>query len=99
MILAVSAVSLRSWIAIVQRITKDDGELNLDRVHNQLNQGAIMDSGLDDQQSQQLLSLINGLEALIADTGQEGAEAVLDELYVLLTKIYDQFPELDTDEV
>jgi hypothetical protein len=57
-----------------------------------------MSSGLEDEQSQQLLSLINGLEALIAGADQDGAEEVLDELYVLLTKIYDRFPELDTDE-
>ncbi|MBD2036109.1 hypothetical protein H6F86_06275 [Phormidium sp. FACHB-592] len=57
-----------------------------------------MSTGLEDEQSQQLLSLINGLEELIAVTDQDGAEEVLDELYVLLTKIYDRFPELDTDE-
>jgi hypothetical protein len=57
-----------------------------------------MSSGLEDEQSQQLLSLIHGLEALIAGADQDGAEEVLDELYVLLTKIYDRFPELDTDE-
>jgi len=53
---------------------------------------------LDDKQSQHLLSLINGLEILISATDQDGAEEVLDELYVLLTKIYERFPELDTDE-
>lgn len=53
---------------------------------------------LDDKQSQHLLSLVNGLEVLISATDQDGAEEVLDELYVLLTKIYERFPELDTDE-
>ncbi len=73
-------------------------EFGLDPANSQRNQGTSMSTGLEDEQSQQLLSLMNGLEALIAATDQDGAEEVLDELYVLLTKIYDRFPELDTDE-
>ena len=73
-------------------------ELALDKADSQRHKGASMSSGLEDEQSQQLLSLINGLEELIAGADQDGAEEVLDELYVLLTKIYDRFPELDTDE-
>ena len=73
-------------------------ELGLDSAKSQRHKGVSMSIGLEDEQSQQLLSLINGLEELIAATNQDGAEEVLDELYVLLTKIYERFPELDTDE-
>lgn len=73
-------------------------ESGLDSANSQRSKGANMSTGLEDEQSQQLLSLINGLEELITVTDQDGAEEVLDELYVLLTKIYDRFPELDTDE-
>lgn len=53
---------------------------------------------LDDKQSDRLQSLISELEALTAATDQDGAEEILDELYLLVTKIYERFPELDTDD-
>jgi hypothetical protein len=41
-----------------------------------------MGVGLDDEQAEQLLSLVSGLETL----------------YELVSKIYDRFSDLDTDE-
>lgn len=53
---------------------------------------------LDTSQSQQLLSLISAIEGLTAATDAEGAEEILDELYLLVTQIYERFPELDREE-
>lgn len=53
---------------------------------------------LDTSQSEQLLSLISTIEGLTIATDAEGAEEILDELYLLVTKIYERFPELDQEE-
>jgi hypothetical protein len=49
-------------------------------------------------QSGRLLSLVNQIEALLTEVEVEGAEEILDELYMLVTKVYEQFPALDKDE-
>ncbi|HEY9616425.1 MAG TPA: hypothetical protein V6C64_06275 [Microcoleaceae cyanobacterium] len=53
---------------------------------------------LNSQQSDRLQSLITELDSLVADTDQEGANDILDEVYLLVTKIYEHFPQLDTDD-
>ena len=57
-----------------------------------------MGVGLDNEQSEQLLSFLSGIEVLLSATDQDGAEEILEALYELVSKIYDRFPELDTDE-
>jgi hypothetical protein len=54
--------------------------------------------GLDVDQADRLLLLIKGLENLTLEADQDGAEDILDELYLLLTKIYERFPALDVEE-
>lgn len=51
---------------------------------------------LTDQQSDRLQSLIRELDALSAD--EEAAEEVLDEIYLLVTKLYERFPNLEIDD-
>ncbi|WP_181357280.1 hypothetical protein [Stenomitos frigidus] len=55
-------------------------------------------SSLDRQQSNRLLQHITGVEQLLTEVDEEGAEEVLDELYMLITKLFEQFPHLDKDE-
>lgn len=55
-------------------------------------------ASLNLQQSDRLTQLINGLEQLLTEVDEEGAEQILDELYLLITQLYDQFPQLDKDE-
>jgi hypothetical protein len=55
-------------------------------------------SALNRQQSDRLIQHITGVEQLLTEVDEEGAEEVLDELYLLITKIFDQFPQLDKDE-
>ena len=57
-----------------------------------------MGVGLDNEQSEQLLSFLSGIEMLLSATDQDGAEEILDGLYELLTKIYARFPEIDIAE-
>lgn len=55
-------------------------------------------ASLNSQQSDRLTQIINGLEQLLTEVDEEGAEEVLDTLYLLITQLYDQFPQLDEDE-
>lgn len=55
-------------------------------------------SSLDRQQSDRLVQHINGVEQLLTEVDEAGAEEILDELYMLITKLFDQFPQLDKDE-
>lgn len=55
-------------------------------------------SSLDRQQSDRLVQHITGVEQLLAEVDEEGAGEVLDELYMLITKLFEQFPQLDKDE-
>ncbi len=53
---------------------------------------------LSRQQSDRLVHNITAIEQLLAEVDDEGAEEILDELYMLITKILEQFPQLDKDE-
>lgn len=53
---------------------------------------------LNSQQSDRLQSLITELENLVAATDEAGARDILDEAYLLVTNIYEKFPQLDTEE-
>lgn len=55
-------------------------------------------SSLNRQQSDRLVQHINGVEQLLTEVDEAGAEEILDELYMLITKLFDQFPQLDKDE-
>lgn len=55
-------------------------------------------SSLDRQQSDRLMQHITGVEQLLTEVDEEGAEEVLDELYMLITKLFEQFPQLDREE-
>lgn len=55
-------------------------------------------SSLNRQQSNHLVQHISGVEQLLAEVDEEGAEEILDELYMLITKLLEQFPQLDQDE-
>lgn len=55
-------------------------------------------TSLNRQQSDRLLQSVNGVEQLLTEVDEAGAEEVLDELYMLITKLLEQFPQLDTDE-
>ncbi|MBD1852412.1 hypothetical protein [Leptolyngbya sp. FACHB-711] len=53
---------------------------------------------LSRQQSDRLVHNVTAIEQLLAEVDDEGAEEILDELYMLITKILEQFPQLDKDE-
>ncbi|HEY9623584.1 MAG TPA: hypothetical protein V6C78_24715 [Crinalium sp.] len=53
---------------------------------------------LNRQQSDRLVQLVEGVEQLLTEVDEEGAEEVLDELYLLITKLFEQFPQLDREE-
>lgn len=53
---------------------------------------------LDPQQSDRLVRFITGVEQLLTEVDEEGAEEILDELYMLITKVFEQFPQLDKEE-
>ena len=55
-------------------------------------------SALNRQQSDRLIQHITEVEQLLTEVDEEGAEEVLDELYMLITKLFEQFPQLDKDE-
>jgi hypothetical protein len=55
-------------------------------------------SALNRQQSDRLIQYITGVEQLLTEVDEAGAEEVLDELYMLITKLLEQFPQLDQDE-
>jgi hypothetical protein len=55
-------------------------------------------SALNRQQSDRLIQHMTGVEQLLTEVDEAGAEEVLDELYMLITKLFEQFPQLDKDE-
>jgi hypothetical protein len=55
-------------------------------------------TSLNQAQSDRLLHLITGIEQLLTEVNEEGAEEILDELYMLITKLFEQFPQLDKEE-
>ncbi|MDX2239312.1 MAG: hypothetical protein NW224_01400 [Leptolyngbyaceae cyanobacterium bins.302] len=55
-------------------------------------------SSLTPQQFDRLNQSIQELEQLLTEVDEAGAEEILDELFLLVTQLYDQFPQLDKDE-
>ncbi|MDX2217227.1 MAG: hypothetical protein SFY66_28425 [Oculatellaceae cyanobacterium bins.114] len=55
-------------------------------------------SSLDRQQSDRLVQHITGIEQLLTGVDEAGADEILDELYMLITKLFEQFPQLDREE-
>ncbi len=55
-------------------------------------------ASLDRKQSDRLVQLITGVEQLLTEVDETGAEEILDELYMLVTKVFEQFPQLDREE-
>lgn len=55
-------------------------------------------SSLNRQQSDRLMHYITGVEQLLTEVDEAGAEELLDELYLLITKLFEQFPQLDKNE-
>ncbi len=55
-------------------------------------------SSLNREQSDRLVQHSSGVEQLLTEVDEEGAEEILDELYMLITKVFNQFPQLDKDE-
>jgi predicted metal-dependent enzyme (double-stranded beta helix superfamily) len=55
-------------------------------------------SSLSREQSDRLMQHITGIEQLLTAVDEEGADEILDELYMLITKLFEQFPQLDREE-
>ena len=55
-------------------------------------------SSLNRQQSDRLEQSSNEVEQLLAEVDEAGAEEILDELYMLITQVFERFPQLDKDE-
>lgn len=55
-------------------------------------------SALTRQQSDRLIQHVTGVEQLLTEVDEAGAEEVLDELYMLITKLFEQFPQLDKND-
>jgi hypothetical protein len=53
---------------------------------------------LTPEQNDRLILTVAQVEKLMAEADEEGAEAVLEELYLLITKLLERFPNLDKDE-
>jgi len=50
------------------------------------------------EQSNRLIAAVAEFDQLMTEANQDGAEAILDELYLLVTKLLERFPDLDKDE-
>ncbi len=55
-------------------------------------------ASLDRQQSDRLVQSVAEVEQLLTEVDETGAEEILEELYLLITKIFEQFPQLDKEE-
>lgn len=55
-------------------------------------------SALTAQQRDRLTQHIQGIEHLLNDVNEVAAEEILEELYLLVTQVLEQFPQLDQDE-
>ena len=53
---------------------------------------------LDRPHSDRILQRIAGVEQLLTEVDEAGAEELLDELYMLITKLFEQFPQLDKED-
>ena len=68
------------------------------RLYDATNLSASVMAPLDRSQSDRLLQNITSIEDLLTQVDTDGAEEILDELYMLITKLFEQFPELDREE-
>jgi len=68
------------------------------RLSDPTNLSASVMAPLDRSQSDRLLQNITSIEDLLTQVDTDGAEEILDELYMLITKLFEQFPELDREE-
>ena len=50
------------------------------------------------EQNNRLILAVAQFEDLLAEADEDGAEGILDELYMLVTKVLDRFPNLDNDD-
>lgn len=55
-------------------------------------------SALNRQHSDRLRQHIQGIEQLLNEVDEPGAEEILEELYLLITQLYEAFPNLDREE-
>ncbi|WP_179228611.1 hypothetical protein [Leptolyngbya ohadii] len=55
-------------------------------------------SSLNRQQADRLVQNITAVEQLLAEVDEDGAEEILDELYLLITKVFEQYPQLDRED-
>ncbi len=55
-------------------------------------------TALTPAQSDRLLPPLTQLRQLLTEVDAAGAEEILEELYLLITEVYEQFPQLDQDE-
>ena len=53
---------------------------------------------LTSEQNDRLILTVAQVEQLMTEVDEQGAEAVLDELYLLITKLLERFPNLDNDD-
>lgn len=53
---------------------------------------------LREEQADRLQVLVTQIDLLSTETDESGAEEILDELYLLITKLLDRFPNLDSDD-
>lgn len=55
-------------------------------------------SALNPSQADRLAQLVANTEQLLTEVDEAGAEEILDELYLLVTQVFEYFPQLDRDE-
>ena len=53
---------------------------------------------LTSEQNDRLILTVAQVEQLMTEVDEQGAEAMLDELYLLITKLLERFPNLDNDD-
>lgn len=47
------------------------------------------------EQNNRLILAVAEFDQLLAEANEDGAEAIVDELYLLVTKVLEKFPDLD----
>ena len=53
---------------------------------------------LTSEQNDRLILTVAQVEQLMTEVDEQGAEAMLDELYLVITKLLERFPNLDNDD-
>lgn len=54
--------------------------------------------GLNREQQKKVQTCIDSLDTLSAEVGAEGSLEIIEELYLLVTKILERYPELELEE-